>query len=270
MCIRDRSDTNLVVDAPESVGKGQELVLSGTLLDIGGVPAAGQTIEFEIWEPNWQDNKPSNIRCNPSGWQRYRCDIGTAETDNFGNFVFNWTVPEDGQPDADDEYRIESLFPGSTYLYSSIITTELIILESTVNLTAEIAPSKEYIGENIWINGSVSESALSNGSITVELAGVQLAEIDVTQTNWSIQSFIPTDLAAGNYTVIVSFESSSATLPDERVNLDLVVLGTSEIILELDSLKVTRGELTTLEGELADHLGPVSYTHLTLPTNREV
>ena len=97
------------------------------------------------------------------------------------------------------------------------------------------------MGENIWINGSVSESALSNGSITVELAGFQLAEIDVIQTNWSIQSSIPTDMAAGNYTVIVSFESSSATLPDERVNLDLVVLGTSEIILELDSLKVTRG-----------------------------
>jgi len=249
------SDTNLVVDAPESVGKGQELVISGTLLDIGGVPAAGQTIEFEIWEPNWQGNKPSSIRCNPSGWQRYRCDIGTAETDNFGNFVFNWTVPEEGQPDADDDYRVESYFPGSTYLYSSIITTELIILESTVNLTAEITPSKEYIGENIWINGSVSESALSNGSITVELAGVQLAEIDVTQTNWSIQSSIPTDLAAGNYTVIVSFESSSATLPDERVNLDFVVLGTSEIILELDSLKVTRGEVATLEGELSDHLG---------------
>jgi len=32
------SDTNLVVDAPDSVGKGQELVISGILIDIGGVP----------------------------------------------------------------------------------------------------------------------------------------------------------------------------------------------------------------------------------------
>ena len=250
------SDTNLGVDNPESVGKGQELIISGTLLDIGGVPAAGQTIEFEVWEPTWGGSKPNSINCNPTGWgQRYRCDIGTTETDNFGNFVFNWTVPEEGQPTADDNYHIESLFPGSTYLYSSMITTDLTILESTVNLTAAIEPFKEYIGENIWINGSISDVAISNGSITVELAGIQLGEIAVTQVNWSIQSSIPVDLAAGNYTVIVSFESTSSILPDERVNLELVILGTSEITLDLDSLKVTRGESTTLEGELSDHLG---------------
>jgi hypothetical protein len=89
----------------------------------------------------------------------------------------------------------------------------------------------------------------------VELAGIQLAEIDVTQVNWSIQSLIPIDLAAGNYTVIVSFESTSATLPDERVNLELVVLGTSEIILDADSLRIVRGESTILGGKLEDHLG---------------
>jgi len=208
------SDTNLVVDAPDSVGKGQELVISGTLLDIGGVPAAGQTIEFEVWEPSWGGSKPNTIRCDPSGsWQRYRCDIGTTGTDDFGNFVFNWTVPEEGQPMADDNYHIESWFPGSTYLYSSVVTTDLTIMESTVNLTAEIEPFKEYIGKNIWINGSVSDVAILNGSITVELAGIQLAEIDVTQVNWSIQSLIPIDLAAGNYTVIVSFESGVPLYP---------------------------------------------------------
>jgi hypothetical protein len=124
------SDTILVVDAPESVGKGQELVVSGTLVDLGGVPAVGQTIEFEVWEPSgWGGNKPSTPNCNPSGWgQRYRCDVGTAETDDFGNFVFSWTVPEEGQPTADDNYHIETLFTGSTYLYGSIVTTDLIIL----------------------------------------------------------------------------------------------------------------------------------------------
>ncbi len=263
------SDTNLVVDAPDSVGKGQELVISGTLLDIGGVSAAGQTIEFEVWEPSWGGSKPSTIRCNPSGsWQRYRCDIGTTETDDFGNFVFNWTVPEEGQPMADDNYHIESWFPGSTYLYSSVVTTDLTIMESTVNLTAEIEPFKEYIGKNIWINGSVSDVAILNGSITVELAGIQLAEIDVNEVNWSIQSLIPIDLAAGNYTVIVSFESTSATLPDERVNLELVVLGTSEIILDPDSLRIVRGESTILGGELADHLGqPLSGEEIVIRWN---
>ena len=253
------SDTNLIVDAPESVGKGQELVVSGTLLDIGGVPAGGQTIEFEVWEPTGWGNKPNTVRCNPNGWQRYRCDIGTAETDDFGNFVFSWTVPEEGQPTADDGYHIESLFTGSDYLYSSVVTTDLIILESTVNLTADIEPDKEYIGNKFWVNGTVSDVAISNGSISVELAGIELALFSVAEVNWTTESLIPTDLAAGNYTVIVTFNSESVTLPDERINLNITVLGSSEIILETDSLKVIRGENVTLEGELNDHLGqPIS------------
>jgi len=253
------SDTNLIVDAPGSVGKGQELIISGTLLDIGGVPAGGQTIEFEVWEPTGWGNKPNTVRCNPNGWQRYRCDIGTAETDDFGNFVFSWTVPEEGQPTADDGYRIESLFTGSDYLYSSVVTTDLVILESTVNLTADIEPEKEYIGNKFWVNGTVSDVAISNGSISVELAGIELALFSVAEVNWTTESLIPTDLAAGNYTVIVTFNSESVTLPDERINLNITVLGNSEIILETDSLKVVRGENVTLEGELNDHLGqPIS------------
>tara|TARA_B110000881_G_scaffold129655_1_gene113921 strand:+ start:1 stop:4191 length:4191 start_codon:yes stop_codon:yes gene_type:complete len=262
------SDTNLVVNAPASVGKGQELVVSGTLIDIGGVPAVGQTIEFEVWEPNWQGNKGS-VRCNPEGgWQRYRCDVGTSETDEFGNFVFSWTVPEEGQPTADDNYHIESLFTGSTYLYNTVNTTDLVILESTVNLTAEIAPSREYIGNNFWVNGTVGDVALSNGTIKIELVGIELASFTAAQVNWTTELLTPPDLAAGNYTIIVIFDSESVTLPDERVNLNFTILGTSNIILDSDSLKVIRGENVTLEGELQDHLGqPLAGQSISLAWN---
>ena len=261
------SDTNLVVNAPASVGKGQELVVSGTLIDIGGVPAVGQTIEFEVWEPNWQGNKGS-VNCNPGGWQRYRCDVGTSETDEFGNFVFSWTVPEEGQPTADDNYHIESLFTGSTYLYNTVNTTDLVILESTVNLTAEIAPSREYIGNNFWVNGTVGDVALSNGTIKIELVGIELASFTAAQVNWTTELLTPPDLAAGNYTIIVIFDSESVTLPDERVNLNFTILGTSNIILDSDSLKVIRGENVTLEGELQDHLGqPLAGQSISLAWN---
>ena len=53
--------------------------------------------------------------------------------------------------------------------------------------------------------------------------------------------------------------SSSDTLPDEKVELPLSIIGTSTISLESDSIKVTRGDTITLEGELSDHLGnPIS------------
>jgi protocatechuate 3,4-dioxygenase beta subunit len=257
------SSTTLIINAPESVGKGQELVISGILLDIGGVPAEGETVEFEIWESpkHWNSN-----RCTSD--YRFRCDIGTSTTDEFGNFVFSWTVPENGQPDADDGYTIETDFTGSTYLYSTENTTGLVILESTVNLTAEIAPAEEYIGNKFWINGTVDDVAISNGNISIEMVGFELAKFSVTHVNWTTELFIPTDFAAGDYTVIVTFDSESITLPDERINLNFTVLGTSNIILDSDSLKITRGNNVTLEGELQDHLGqPLSEQSINLVWN---
>ena len=249
------SDTALTVSAPSSVGKGKELIVSGTLLDIGGIAAANEEIEFEIWEPGWGGGKPG-VRCNPNpSWLPYRCDIGTTTTDSFGNFVFNWTVPEDGQPTSDDDYRLESHFDGSTYLNDNTVTTNLIIMDETVGLEANLSVEKEYITNNLYVNGSVLEKAVDNGNILIELSGSELDSFDVGESNWSSEVSVPASLAAGNYTIIVTFISTSETLPDEKVELPFTVLGTSTITLDTDSLKITRGETITLEGELNDHLG---------------
>ena len=266
------SDAVLTVSAPSSVGKGQDLIVSGTLLDIGGVAASNEEIEFEIWEPGFGGGKPGTVRCNPSQWwQPYRCDIGTTTTDSFGNFVFNWTVPENGQPDSDDNYRLESHFDGSTYLNEETVTTNLIIMDETVNLTAILSSDSEYISNNIYVNGSVLEKAVDNGDISIELSGSTLASFAVEDSNWSNEVSVPSSLSAGNYTIIVSFISSSDTLPDEKVELPFTILGTSNIILDADSLKITRGETVTLEGELVDHLGePISNEEIEVIWNDEI
>ncbi len=250
--IEVHSDTNLTVNAPASVGKGQELVISGVLEDIGGIGASNQTVEFEIWEDpkHWSSN-----RCTRDN--RYRCEIGSAVTDNFGNFVFSWTVPEDSntQPEADDDYNIGYSFDGSTYLDETSMETDLIILESTVNLTAEISPSEQLVGNSFWVNGTVSDVAIANGNITIVLNGIELSRMEVVEVNWSFNLIVPEDIAAGDYTVIVTFDSEEITLPDEKINLDFTVLGESEILLDSDSLKITRGTNVIFEGELQDHLG---------------
>ena len=252
------SDAVLTVSSPSSVGKGQDLIVSGSLLDVGGVAAANEEIEFEIWRPIF-GGKPNTVRCNPQWWQPYRCDIGTTTTDSFGNFVFNWTVPEDGQPESDDNYRLESHFDGSTYLNDDTITNNLIIMDETVDLTANLSEDSAYISKNVFVNGSVLEKAVDNGNINIEISGSTLDSFTVENSNWSSEISVPSSLSAGNYTIIVSFVSSSETLPDEKVELPFTVLGNSEIILNTDSLKITRGETVTLEGELNDHLGePIS------------
>ena len=256
------SSSSLVLDNPDSVGKGQDLIASGTLLDLGGVPVEGATLTVYLWE----DPYNGIPNCN-AGWTPILCNIGDIAgepiTDEFGNFVFTWTVPEDGQPTADTDYHIYIGYDApddddddlpDDFVYSTSQSTDLIILDSSVDLEASLEPNKEYVGNKFWVNGSISDSAIDNGTISVELSGFELSVINVAQTDWSMEVTVPQDLSAGNYTVIVSFESSEATLPDERVNLDFTVLGTSRIVLDVDSLKFTRGQNATLEGELLDHL----------------
>ena len=257
------SDTVLTVSAPASVGKGKSLIVSGMLLDIGGIPAINEEIEFEIREGNGFGG-----RCNPSGWRPYRCDIGSTTTDSFGNFVFNWTVPEAGEPEADDDYSLETHFDGSTYLNDKTVNTDLIIMDETVGLEANISVEQEYFGNDFYINGSVLEKAVENGDIRIQISGTELELFEVEDADWSVESSLPTDLSAGNYTIIVTFESSSDTLPDEQVELSITILGTSNIILEEDLLKITRGETVTLEGKLRDHLNnPISQEEVVISWN---
>lgn len=250
------SNSTFTLNNPESVGKGQDLIVSGTLLDVGGIPVEGKTLTIYLWE----DPYNGIPNCN-AGWTPILCNIGEISgepvTDEFGNFVFSWTVPENGQPTPDTDYHVYVSYESSDedYVYSTSQSTDLIILDSTVDLVAELEPGEEYIGNNFWVNGSIADSAIGNGAIRIEIAGIELINFDVSQTDWSTELSVPSGLSAGNYTVIISFDSESATLPDERFDLEFTVFGTSSIELDTNNLKVTRGEIVSLEGELVNHLG---------------
>ena len=84
-------------------------------------------------------------------------------------------VPETGQPTAANNYHIEVLFTGSTYRYSTVETTDLRILESSVELEAWLDPDTVTVGDDFWVNGTIIEAAIGNGTITVELDGNLLA-----------------------------------------------------------------------------------------------
>ena len=270
------SDSAFELNNPESVGKGQDLVVSGTLLDVGGIPVKGETLRIVLWE----DEYNGIPNCN-RGWTPILCDIGEISgepvTDEFGNFIFSWNVPENGQPTADTDYHIYVAYEApdtddndrpDNFVYSTSQSTDLIILDSSVDLTAEIEPGEEYIENKFWVNGTIAESAIDNGEINVEMSGLDLFNFEVEDTDWSTEILVPSEIPAGNYTVIVSFDSNSATLPDERFDLEFTVFGTSNIILEDDLLKLTRGETITLEGQLRDHLNdPISQEEVVISWN---
>ncbi|OIR11281.1 MAG: hypothetical protein BEU05_00875 [Marine Group III euryarchaeote CG-Bathy2] len=245
--------TVLTVDAPASVGKGQELIVTGSLLDIGDVAAPEEMLDIWLWEGN---NEPWWTNCQNSGW-RYRCDIGDVTTDEFGNFAFTWTVPENGEPASANNYHVEVTFGGSTYRYATQETVNLRILESSVDLEAWLDPDNVTVSHDFFVNGTIMQGAVGEGSISVELDGKVIASAAVSDTDWSFEVVAPLDLPAGDYTVLVIFypdDPDNSTLPEERVSLTLTLLGTSSVSLDALPDAIRNGPVM-LEGRLVDHLG---------------
>ena len=47
-------------------------------------------------------------------------------------------------------------------------------MDETVGLEANLSVEKEYISNNLYVNGSVLEKAVDNGNILIELSGSEL------------------------------------------------------------------------------------------------
>jgi len=99
--------------------------------------------------------------------------------------------------------------------------------------------------------------------IQVEMGGKILKTEAPSAENWNLEVIAPNDLPAGNYSVTVSFLSQDISYPDERVSLEITLIGTSEVTLE-DAIAVRDQELI-LSGRLRDHLGdPIGNGPITL------
>ena len=81
-------------------------------------------------------------------------------------------------------------------------------MDETVDLKANLSVNSEYIGNNLYVNGSVLDKAVDNGNILIDLSGSELSSFDVEESNWSTEVTVPASLAAGNYTIIVTFIST--------------------------------------------------------------
>jgi len=194
-----------------------------------------EDIAFEAWRAG-----------SPDSW------LGETTTDDLGNFRFNFTFT-DNPAAVGNDWRIYAFFNGSTYLHPTNTSGPLNVMTSSVNLTAMLEPDTVMLDQLFWVNGSVSSEAYDKGLIRVEMGGRNLKEQAPGAETWSLEVNAPNDIPAGDYTVTVSFISQHASYPDERVSLDITLIGTST--LTLDDVIGTRNEELTLTGRLVDHLG---------------
>ena len=232
------ANTTLTPDVPASVGLGLELVITGSLNDVGGLAAPDESLAFWGWHNE-----------STSYW------LGETVTDELGNFVFTCTFTSN--PGAIGKWYIYSYFNGSTYLYSSSTNDTLNLMAATVDLNASLEPEIVTLNQQFWVNGSLSGEAWDKGELTIELAGRELLTTAPGDRNWSLALTAPGDLPAGNYTVTVTFVPQpphDVIYPEGRVTMNLTLTGYAT--LSLDPLdEALRGTQPTLSGRLIDHLG---------------
>ena len=229
------ANSTIRANIPASVGLGQELIITGNLQDIGNLVAPQEDMAFRTWRAG-----------------EFQEWLGEVVTDDLGNFRFNHTF-SDSPLAVGNDWRIYAYFNGSAYLHPSNTSGPLNVMTSSVNLTAALEPATVMLDQLFWVNGSVSSDAWDKGLIRVEMGGRDLLEQAPGAETWSLEINAPDDLPAGEYTVTVSFISQHASYPDERVSLDLTLIGTST--LTLDDVVGVRNEELTLTGRLVDHLG---------------
>ena len=229
------ANSTLQANIPVSVGLGQELIITGSLRDIGDLVAPQEDLAFSAWRAG-----------------EFKEWLGETITDDLGNFRFNHTFT-DSPTAVGNDWRIYAYFNGSAYLHPTNTSGPLNVMTSSVNLTADLEPDTVMLDQLFWVNGSVSSDAWDKGFIRVEMGGRNLIEQTPAADTWSLEINAPDDIPAGVYTVTVSFISQNPSYPDERISLEITLIGTST--LTLDDVIGVRNEELTLNGRLVDHLG---------------
>ena len=137
------------------------------------------------------------------------------------------------------------------FLYSLILAIPLAIFAQDDGVVEEAAVEEAVWGEAGTVAGTVSD--VSTGDV-LPFANVSIEGTDLGAAADGSGSFVIENVPAGSYTV-------TASVMGYKASSETVTVGSGTSVLNF-SLAMSVLEMSGLEA--------VSYTHLTLPTNREV
>ena len=223
------SNTTLSLNMVGSIGLGDELEITGQLVDASGIALSDKSISIY-----WNDSY-----------------IGEATTDIDGVFSLTHTT------DTLGTFTIYAVFGGDEYLNPSDDSKTITVKDSSTNLELMVTPTTAKRGNQLTLQGKLysASDSMSNAPIQIFYDGEQtISTTTSSQGEFEETLTIPEDSPPGNITIKAHYPGTDLYA---EANAEQTVLVQSETTLKLIPLKVgaiQRNETIYINGSLIDDI----------------
>lgn len=235
------SNTTLILNVPESVINNNTLYINCLLYDAGNLPLEENVTLF---------------------WNTQIIAINQTVNGSFSH----------GHPvnHSAGVYNLTAAFNGTSYFFNSNASKNVTV-RHYVEITAEVIPTTVVVGNNITVNGTITddwgmrfnESDVLLSCIHLLLDSITVANITITGENFTITYRIPLSTAAGNHQIIVSFPGSLYYIQNSVQN-ELKVMRTTKIVLEPKDIVRNETINISIDGRLLDNMNEPLKENITL------
>jgi len=209
------SNTTLSLNMVGSIGLGDDLVITGILVDASGMPTSGKTISIY-----WNDSY-----------------IGEATTDIDGVFSLTHTT------DTLGTFTVYAVFRGDDYLGSSDDSKTITVKDSSTSLELTVTPTTAKREDRLTLQGKLysASDSMSNAPIQIFYDGEQTISTTTSSQGELEESFqIPGNSSLGNITIRAHYPG---TYLYAEANAEQTILVQTETYLTLTSPSESQVEI---------------------------
>jgi len=209
------SNTTLSLNMVGSIGLGDDLVITGVLVDASGIPISGKTISIY-----WNDSY-----------------IGEATTDIDGVFSLTHTT------DTLGTFTVYAVFRGDDYLGSSDDSKTITVKDSSTSLELTVTPTTAKREDRLTLQGKLysASDSMSNVPIHIFYDGEQTISTTTSSQGEFEESFqIPGNSSLGNITIRAHYPGTDLYA---EANAEQTILVQTETYLTLTSPSESQVEI---------------------------
>ena len=230
-------NTSIETDVPETGASGDTTVVSGIILEEGGLGISGATVELEFNDVDY---------------------VGVSNGDGSFTIAIQLPIAEDSNE------KLFFSFDGDDNLTSCSSTRYIRVINASIELEFSDENDDTFdISGTYTIKGSIrgDEIEQPTGTIVISYSGNAIGEIEVSgNQDWRINLTIPANASWGQTKLIASYSGDDFHPADVTMSDDIIIRGISSITLETlqdeescEEAGCLRTRNLKLKGNVTDH-----------------
>jgi len=223
------SNTTLSLTMVGSIGLGDDLAITGVLVDASSIPISGKTVSIY-----WSDSY-----------------IGDAVTDANGMFLLTYTTTTLGT------FNVHVVFEGDEYLSSSDDSKTITVKDMSTSLELTVTLTTAKRGDQLTLQGKLysASDSMPNAPIQIFYDGEQTISTTTSSQGEFEESFqIPGNSSLGNITIRAYYPGTDLYAEANAEQIVLVQSETRLILTSPSTGKIEINETMTIAGNITDDM----------------